>query len=97
MRSAQLFGLLKEFFIINSLYILHPDYQEDVTTVVRVVDQSKSASQGFHSSSTVKKNDESSGLGSVVTTVFESSRELVPQSYAGDATHTTEVDTAHDR
>jgi hypothetical protein len=97
MRSAQLFGLLKAFIIINSVKILHPDCQEDVTTVVRAADQSKSANQGFHSSNTVKKNDESSGLGSVVTTVFESLRELVPQSYAGDATHTTEVDTAHDR
>lgn len=36
-------------------------------------------------------------LGSAVTTVFESSRELVPQSYAGNATHTTEVDPALSR
>lgn len=83
--------------MFNSRSNLFPHYQEDVTTVVRVADQSKSSNQGFHSSSTVKKNDESSGLGSAVTTVFVSTRELVPQSYAGDATHTTEVDTAHDR
>ena len=53
---------------------------------------------GFHSSVGSKKNMEGdSGLGATVTTVFESSRELVPQSYAGDATHTIEIDTAHDR
>ena len=28
------------------------------------------------------------------TTVFESTREVVPVSYAGDATHTTDIDTA---
>jgi RING finger protein 113A len=26
--------------------------------------------------------------------IYESSREILPQSYAGDATHTTEIDTA---
>jgi RING finger protein 113A len=32
-----------------------------------------------------------------VTTVYESAREVVPQSYAGDAFATVQVDTAHDR
>ena len=29
--------------------------------------------------------------------IFESSREVIPQSYAGDATYTSEIDTATDR
>lgn len=29
--------------------------------------------------------------------VFESAREIIPQTYAGDATYTTEIDTAADR
>jgi hypothetical protein len=32
-----------------------------------------------------------------VTTVFESTKEILPQQYAGDATHTSEIDTATDR
>jgi RING finger protein 113A len=36
-------------------------------------------------------------LGSSVTTVFESTKQLVSQKYSGDATYTTEVDTALDR
>ena len=70
--------------------------KEDKTIVVKSTDQSKSGNLGF-SSSGVKKSGEDSGLASTVTTVFESSRELVPQSYAGNATHTIEIDTAHDR
>ena len=31
------------------------------------------------------------------TTVYESAREIVAFKYAGDATHTTEIDTATDR
>ena len=74
--------------------------QEDSTTVVRSSDHSKSSSLEFHSSSSLKKTNETDQvdkLGSAVTTVFESSRELVPQSYAGNATHTTEVDPALSR
>lgn len=32
-----------------------------------------------------------------VTVVYESSRDVVPQSYAGDATYTSEIDTSTDR
>lgn len=74
--------------------------QEDITTVVRSSDHSKSSSLELHSSSSLKKTNETGQvdkLGSAVTTVFESSRELVPQSYAGNATHTTEVDPALSR
>ena len=31
------------------------------------------------------------------STVYESSREIVAHKYAGDATHTSEIDTATDR
>ena len=34
---------------------------------------------------------------SLVTTVYESKRELLPAKYAGDATHTSEIDTSTDR
>lgn len=74
--------------------------QEDSTTVVRSVDHSKTANLEFHSTSSLKKDtdtDQVDKVGSAVTTVFESSRELVPQSYAGNATHTTEVDPALSR
>ena len=72
--------------------------QEGKTTIIKSTDHSKSGNLGFHTAGSSKKNREGdSGLGATVTTVFESSRELVPQSYAGDATHTIEIDTAHDR
>lgn len=74
------------------------ELQEDKTTIIKSADASKSGNMGFHTSGGSKKSMEGdSGLGATVTTVFESSRELVPQSYAGDATHTIEIDTAHDR
>lgn len=34
---------------------------------------------------------------SAVTTIYQSSRDVAPVSYAGDATHTSEIDTAIDR
>jgi hypothetical protein len=40
---------------------------------------------------------DSHNISSYVTTVFESSREIVPQFYAGGATDTLEIDTSTDR
>jgi hypothetical protein len=66
--------------------------------VVKPIEHSKASSLGFQSTGHLKKTNEvSSAVGSSATTVFESSRELVPQSYAGSATHTSQVDTAEDR
>ena len=56
---------------------------------------SSSGSSSSSSSSSSNSSSSSSSGGAVaaaVTKVFESSREVVPQSYAGDATHTAEVD-----
>lgn len=48
--------------------------------------------------STVKKNDEEDEVKfAKVTTVYESKREVVPQSYAGEATATAQIDTSIDR
>eukprot|EP01032_Pedospumella_encystans_P023321 gene23321-26397_t len=45
-----------------------------------------------------KKNDEEDEVKlAKVTTVYESSREVVPQLYAGDATATAQIDTSTDR
>lgn len=45
-----------------------------------------------------KKNDEDDEVKlAKVTTVYESSREVVPQLYAGDATATAQIDTSTDR
>ncbi len=33
----------------------------------------------------------------ITTTVYDSTRDIAPMSYAGDATHTSEIDTAADR
>ena len=43
------------------------------------------------------KSSEASSLTSSVTTIYRSTREAAPQTYAGDATHTSEIDTAADR
>ena len=49
--------------------------------------------------STVASDDTSklTSKSSVGGVVYESSREIVPQSYAGNATHYTEIDTSADR
>lgn len=41
--------------------------------------------------------DESTAASSKVATMYESTRTALPQSYAGSATATSEIDTAHDR
>lgn len=82
------------FLHINSI-LEHT--QEDSTTVVKPIEHIKTSALGFQSTGSKKPTEVSSAVGSSVTTVFESSRELVPQSYAGNATHTSQVDTAEDR
>lgn len=42
-------------------------------------------------------NNLSMNTTTTTTTVYSSTREIVPKKYAGDATHTTEIDTATDR
>lgn len=46
---------------------------------------------------TSKSISSSAAASTVGSVVYESTREIVPQSYAGNATHTTEIDTAADR
>ena len=45
----------------------------------------------------VLNEDSNAAVSSSVAVTFESNREIMPQAYAGDATYTTEIDTATDR
>ena len=53
--------------------------------------------QSLNLTSTTKKILNDTDGASKVTTVYESAREITRQSYAGDATHTCEIDTSIDR
>ena len=46
---------------------------------------------------TTKKHTEEGKGSSSQGTFYESTRSVVPAKYAGDATHTSEIDTATDR
>ena len=54
----------------------------------------KSSTKPITYATAPKKNSDSK---LTATTVYESSKEIVPQAYAGDATHTSEIDTATER
>ncbi len=63
--------------------------EEDATVVIKpVINNSAMVNTASSSSSTPAVS---------VTTVYESKREIVPQSYAGDATATIQVDTSYER
>jgi len=66
----------------------------DEGTVVKAAVVSGSTKSHVLSSSTSALK---SGSLTSVTTVFESGRDAVPVAYSGDATHTSEIDTATDR
>lgn len=66
--------------------------EEEDDTVVNKPTANKSSS-----TSKPDSNDGDEVKFAKVTTVYESTREIVPQSYAGDATATVQVDTSHDR
>ncbi len=67
--------------------------EEDNTVVIKPTIPALQASNLNSSSSSAATNSELSQ----VTTVYESKREIVPQSYAGDATATVQIDTSFDR
>lgn len=67
------------------------DSNEDQETVLNA---SKKSRIDPSTSKLVSGSTASTAIGSVV---YESTREIVPQSYAGDATHSTEIDTSADR
>jgi RING finger protein 113A len=67
------------------------DEEEDDTKILRPDNNNKKRSIGGRDDNDVDI------LGSSVTTVFESTKQLVSQKYSGDATYTTEIDTAIDR
>jgi RING finger protein 113A len=65
------------------------DDEDDTTTVAKPTTNKRGSSSSSAEDNEVKF--------AKVTTVYESTREVVPQSYAGDAVATVQIDTAEDR
>jgi hypothetical protein len=53
--------------------------------------------QSMNVQSTRRGNEEAGAPTGTTGTMYESERTVVPTKYAGDATHTSEIDTATDR
>lgn len=67
---------------------------DDAPTTTNVI---KSSISGPSKGLTQQSGQKRSADAAISGAVYESSREVVPQSYAGDATYVTEIDTATDR
>lgn len=73
------------------------DDDNDESDEVDIVIASKKKLSEPNFQSSTKKDTGNKATTSSVTTIYESLRDVAPQSYAGDATHTSEIDTATDR
>ncbi len=65
---------------------------EDSGGVIRPTAGVKRGAGSNSTSSSVSQEPTAAGV--AVTTVYDSTRDLAPVHYAGDATYTTEIDTA---
>lgn len=74
----------------NKQEVPDEDGVEEVTVVTKV---DVSTTKGLQATTISRPSDSAVQTG----TVFKSTREVLPQSYSGDATHTSEIDTSTDR